>query len=228
MHPAPASRHARAAFTLIELLTVIAILGVLGAILVAVVGRVSTKAKEATTASRLRQVYTAQMLYAQENRMRVTPFYRNDDARTNETTWQQLLLPYINRRNVPGATEDPALVFNSPYQVREEGVPYWSQGRSFGLNNFMAHANWRYYVGRVPNPSQTVLAGDMVQGNVDFVNTSDGVSWSASGLSWGLPAYRHAGGTKAMFVFFDGHVESLTAEELLLQPQSRPSVWRWW
>jgi prepilin-type processing-associated H-X9-DG protein/prepilin-type N-terminal cleavage/methylation domain-containing protein len=218
------------AFTLVELLTVIAVLGLLSGILVAALGNMRDKGREADSSSRLRQVYMLQMLYAQEHKQRMTPFFRNDDTGTNQRTWQELLLPYVNRLSVAGAAEDPQSVLNSPYQTRTEGVAYWSQGRSFGLNNYMAHSQWRYYVSRILNPSKVVLAGDMVQGNVDFVNTSDGANWySSGGLSWGLPAYRHSGGRKAMFVFCDGHVELLDAGELAVNPSGgRGSVWKWW
>jgi prepilin-type processing-associated H-X9-DG protein len=168
--------------------------------------------------------------YAQDHGGRMTPFYGNDDAGTNLTTWQEVLLPYLNKAVVAGAKEDPRLVLNSPYQVRKEGPSYWSQGRSFGLNNFMAHANWRYYQARVPQPSKVVLAGDMVQGNVDFMNTSDGANWySGGGITWGLPAYRHHNDKKAMFVFCDGHVELLGTDDLRANPVGgRASVWKWW
>lgn len=227
-------RRARAtgggAFTLVELLTVIAILGLLAGILVGALGSVRERGREADSSSRLRQVYMLQMLYAQDHKGRMTPFYRNDDTGSNQSTWQELLLPYLNRASVAGTAEDPQLVLNSPYQTRTEGQPYWSQGRSFGLNSYMAHSQWRYYVARIPQPTRVVLAGDMVQGNVDFVNTSDGANWySNGGLTWGLPAYRHRGGKKAMFVYCDGHVELLDAAELAVNPSGvRGSVWRWW
>lgn len=193
-------------------------------------GRIRERAKETETASRLRQVFTLQMLYSQEHHSRITPFYNNDDTQSNPITWQELLLPYLDQAAIAGAKEDPRLVLNSPYQVREEGKPYSRQGRSFGLNNYMAHGNWRYYLMRIPETSRVVLAGDMVQANVDFINTSDGANWySDGGASWGLPAYRHNGREKAMFVFFDGHVELLSYEDLLVNPDGgRTSVWKWW
>lgn len=219
-----------AGFTLIELLAVVAVLVVLIGLSAGVVGGIRNKGREADTASRLRQVYMLQATYAQDHGGRLTPFYRNDDARTNQSTWQELLLPYLNQAAVAGAKEDPKLVLNSPYQKRTEGPPYWNQGRSFGLNSYMAHANWRYYQNRIPQPSKVVMAGDMVQGNVDFVNTSDGANWySNGGISWGLPAYRHGGNKKAMFVFCDGHIELLDSEDLAINPVGgRASVWRWW
>jgi prepilin-type N-terminal cleavage/methylation domain-containing protein/prepilin-type processing-associated H-X9-DG protein len=56
------------AFTLIELLTVIAIIGILAAILIPTVGAVRQTAQTASCAANLRQIATAVILYAQENK----------------------------------------------------------------------------------------------------------------------------------------------------------------
>ncbi|WOO39372.1 type II secretion system protein [Rubellicoccus peritrichatus] len=222
------SFHSKKGFSLIEILAAISIVSVLFAIILVGMGSMSDKANEAITASRLKQVHAAQMLYAQDHDGIVTPFYGNADSGDNEMTWQRRLFPYVDVADVEGAAEDPESVLNSPYQNMVEGVPYWKRGRSFGLNSYLAHSNWRYNVARVPQPAKIVLAGDKVQGNSDYMNTSDGYSWVGSGSTWGLPAYRHNGKTTAMFVFMDGHTEVLTEEDLELSPETRQSVWRWW
>ena len=58
------------AFTLIELLTVIAVIGVLAAILIPVVGSVRESARAAQCASNLRQITTATLLLAYEDKGR--------------------------------------------------------------------------------------------------------------------------------------------------------------
>jgi prepilin-type N-terminal cleavage/methylation domain-containing protein/prepilin-type processing-associated H-X9-DG protein len=216
----------RNGFTLIELLVVIAIIAVLVALALGAAGRFLESGKQAVTAGRLRQVHVLQMAYAQDNNGRVTPFYTS----ASPMTWQERLFPYLNLVNVAGAKEDPKLVLNSPYQKIKGGQPFSAEGRSFGLNNFMADGGrWDYRLIRVPEPSKIILAGDMEQGNCDFMNTSDGQNWYGSASGWGLPAYRHAGGKKAMMVFMDGHTELLAEKELNLEPSDgSASRWRWW
>lgn len=70
----PAHR-APAAFTLIELLTVIAIIGILAAILIPTVGKVRATAKKAACASNLRQVGTALLAFAMDNKAGGLPGY---------------------------------------------------------------------------------------------------------------------------------------------------------
>jgi len=59
------------AFTLVELLTVIAIVGILGAIVMTATGRARVAAERARSVSNLRQIGTAAMSYANENRGRL-------------------------------------------------------------------------------------------------------------------------------------------------------------
>jgi prepilin-type processing-associated H-X9-DG protein len=208
----------------VELLTVVAILVILVSISVPAVARFIESGKEAATASRLRQVHALQMAYAADNNGQLTPFY----TPANQLTWQRRLLPYLNIVHKAGAEEDPRLVLNSPYQKIEDGKPFWRQGRSFGLNNFMESTNWNFSIARVQRPSSIIMAGDMFQVNSDYVHTSEGLNHHGRMLSWGLPAYRHRGKSKAMMLFMDGHTELLTEEELKLEPAGRPSPWRWW
>ncbi len=214
------------AFTLVELLVVISIVAILALLGFAAAGRFAESGKQATTAGRLRQVHVLQMAFAQDNNGELTRFY----TAPAPTTWQEKLFPYLNLVNLAGAKENPKLILNSPYQKIKGGQAIWQEGRSFGLNNFMSDGGqWNFRIVRVPEPSKIILAGDMVQANTDFMNTSDGGNWYGTGFVWGLPAYRHAGKKKAMMLFMDGHTELLSEAELRLTPaDGSPSRWRWW
>ncbi|MDR1283406.1 MAG: type II secretion system GspH family protein [Opitutaceae bacterium] len=56
------------AFTLVELLTVIVIIGILAGILVPVIGMVRDRTRATVCQSNLRQIYTALMMYVDENK----------------------------------------------------------------------------------------------------------------------------------------------------------------
>lgn len=82
----------RKAFTLVELLVVIAIIAVLAAILFPVFAQAREKARQVTCLSNLRQLATAQMMYAQDYDETLIP------AQTGTFRWPQLLSPYMKLR----------------------------------------------------------------------------------------------------------------------------------
>ena len=228
--PSYSEKTNKSAFTLIELLVFISITVVFAFLGVIAVGRFAESGNQATTAGRLRQIYAMQMAFAQDNNGLLTPFWGDTNFPDTNRSWQEKLFPYLALQAVAGAKENPKLIFNSPYQKIRGSNFFYQEGRSFALNNFMGDVQqWQFRVVRVPEPSKIILAGDMVQANADFMNTSDGRNWYGTGFSWGLPAYRHAGKKKAMMLFMDGHTELLSEAELRLTPSDgSPSRWRWW
>jgi prepilin-type N-terminal cleavage/methylation domain-containing protein/prepilin-type processing-associated H-X9-DG protein len=67
-NPSPSARHARAGFTLVELLVTIAIIGVLIALILLAVSRVRIAAYRSASASNLRQWGSTMLLYQADNR----------------------------------------------------------------------------------------------------------------------------------------------------------------
>lgn len=81
---------------MIELLTVIAIIGILAAILIPVVGRVRSTARAAECVSNLRQLSSAAVLYAEENKGRLPTSYDG----TLEGMWYTALTPLIASQKI--------------------------------------------------------------------------------------------------------------------------------
>jgi prepilin-type N-terminal cleavage/methylation domain-containing protein/prepilin-type processing-associated H-X9-DG protein len=213
-------------FTLIEMLVVIAIIAILVSLGFTQFATSRRRAMEASTSSRLRQVFLGFQTYALENRLEYPRFYNPSEAQP--LIWQARISPHLGITDWrPEYQAKRAMVFNSPYQEEDRSRPYWQVGRSFGVNNFLAHPNWNFQSSVNPRPTQIVLVGDMMQSNSDFVNTADGENWYGGGVTWALPAYRHRG-DRALFVYCDGHVEALTEEQLNLRPSDSGSRWIWW
>lgn len=196
------------AFTLIELLTVIAIIGVLASIIIATVGTVREKARGTRCLSNLRQIGTAQLLYANENNNRFTPTWSS----TSQVGWLSVIGPYLGtRERVNDAINNADSVLNCPARAN-----HGTNTSSYGLNYQINDTRWARRMTAVPNPSRTILAGDQLD-NVwnEFVKPP------SSSQSAPPVALRHS--SKANMLFCDGHVRSLS-----LQMVDDRGLWWWW
>ncbi|EIP98536.1 prepilin-type N-terminal cleavage/methylation domain-containing protein [Opitutaceae bacterium TAV1] len=205
------------AFTLIELLTVIAIIGVLAAITIPVVGRVREKARAAQCTSNLRQLSTALLLYASENKQMIPAVYAtNGDLKDS---WCYVLWPYAGYSpeamtkawsqfsSAPNNSTDPANVFICPTtRTLKKSVPGYGSVVpndnlfSYGLNSVSTDGStwWmkKTSLASIDTPSRT----SMVCESSYLLGDEYGYR-SLYGL---LP---HQGA--ANFAFFDGHVQRL-------------------
>jgi prepilin-type N-terminal cleavage/methylation domain-containing protein/prepilin-type processing-associated H-X9-DG protein len=95
---ASANRASRltAGFTLIELLVVIAIIAILAAILFPVFAQARAKARQISCLSNLKQIGTANMMYAQDYDETFTCGW-GDGPQQGSTIWRISLLPYIQK-----------------------------------------------------------------------------------------------------------------------------------
>lgn len=220
------------AFSLAELVISVAIVAVLASLAAVGLARARNEALSAKCISNLRQIHTAQMAFAADNGNRVTPFF---SSASGTPTWQTSLSPYLPGSN-PSRLQRNS-VFQCPSEDFSSPNPSGWGRASYGLNSWMFAPNsawaesqdlrWRYQMANVEQAARTILLGDMRAANIDFVSTSDGRVWYGSEPNCG-PGFRHHQKKRANMIFCDGHVESLTFDELLLNPASGVSRWKWW
>jgi len=223
MPPAPRSRRAAAAFTLIELLVVVAIIAILASMLLPALARARDKGKSAKCQNNLRQLGMAAMMY--DDDYQVYPIgWPTDDllALPVPPIWYRQLQPYLGRRtNVSGGG-----VFICPSSL-QKSRPEERRGGSLregGFWGMLAYAQNGY----INNGRKDVGSKDVkdVPGTLLFADT-DG--WDSCLYPDGSPVanvnYRHSGGSersaetergvlgskrpkgRANAVFVDTHVE---------------------
>lgn len=95
----------RKGFTLIELLVVIAIIAILAAMLFPVFARAREKARQSSCISNLKQIETANIMYAQDYDSTFVVWTLNSS--TPDLWWQPKLYPYIKNRQIYICPSDP-------------------------------------------------------------------------------------------------------------------------
>ena len=194
----------RSAFTLIELLTVIAIIGILAAILIPSIGKVRDSANQTKSCSNLRQIGVGVLLATVENNGMLPGKNVADADFWMKGVWKSAY-PDLDYPSKSILEAHPGSVFYSPVGKGEneanpeDPAPYGYSGEltipagkdSNGKKQFSPLP-----MIRVINPAQTVMAGD----------ASKSVLWPSSII------YRNS--ERANVVFLDGHVESLSEEEV--------------
>lgn len=210
----PASANHRA-FTLIELLVVIGIIGILLALLIPVVRGARSQSDSTACASNLRQLYLAQMFYADENAGKLATPMVND---AGDARWDTKLEKYVNRN----ATETAVGIYRiaCPSVTADEiGV-----GRlTYGVNTHLRMPNWKLKRAAKYSTSEIILMGDMPASSYDFLVSHDRFflqvnadmpAWMDSVNHRSDRAYRHAKGTRANMLMADGHVRLMSGKEL--------------
>lgn len=119
-------RHNRkAGFTLVELLVVIGIIAVLISILLPTLSRARESARKASCASRLKEIVNVIHIYANENRSKVPPGYRDNNNPDEHTIWisQGTFDIFMNKLKNPKMLACPNL---------EETQPRYPDGSKLG------------------------------------------------------------------------------------------------
>jgi len=187
----------RNGFTLIELLICIAIIAVLAAFVMPVVSKSLDRVRQVKCVSNLRQIGAAVFLYAAENEQ-MGPY----DGQA-WTTIDQKLAPYI-----PSYTKS-----NNCWACPTEKAKHPGVEVTYGFNyNFTSPAPIKFI--QVVNPSRIVYCMESV--------------WSGRWFGFNLQGWVYTGqpGTHPSYniLFADGHVSSLTVQELT-HPAANENRW---
>ena len=212
------------AFTLIELLTVIAIIGILAAILIPTVGKVRSSARTAQSGSNLRELHRATVLLAEQNRGR----FPNADRSLGKpapftfyTIWDSasglpsVLYPDKARNQFPNRTTVYAqnafwdgTVFQSPALEDSATVKV-----SYAANDRIFNTQWatKPFLTQQYNPSTTVMYGDVRGTNALVFQVAPTAAGALNARNGARGDFTQDG--RALVVYLDGHIRSLTAAE---------------
>jgi prepilin-type N-terminal cleavage/methylation domain-containing protein/prepilin-type processing-associated H-X9-DG protein len=207
-------------FTLIEVLVVITIVVVLAALSFLGVSKVRSAARGATCVSNLRQVGAAILAHAIDHSGQLPPLEdrtKPDDGLVG--IWPQIIADggYLSRvLNSAGRNSCNAGVWACPdctvvqtnyqgYGVAEGTVMKVKRGSQPGSGSMLLPA--------IPKPERTWLVGDAAN-NANDLKSGWYAIWAnpSRWTSAHVPAARHGGKVNVCMV--DGHVESLSMEEL--------------
>ncbi|MFQ3670161.1 MAG: prepilin-type N-terminal cleavage/methylation domain-containing protein [Verrucomicrobiia bacterium] len=219
------------AFSLVELLIVIAIIAVLIAISIPTTQFVISRAQTQTTISNLRTLQQANLLFANDNNGFTVPAQVNGNWSGGMWFQNELFLSYLGvpltdrmwdedwpkyaKSGIPSACPN-----QPPGKVDRQA----SIGINLGLRQHWPQADGSYAdlsfnVNQIKNPSRAMAFADAKD---TWIRMDRADSWNGDHGPWYnmAIAYRNGAkadgtGGKAAVVFFDGHVELLSREQVV-------------
>lgn len=209
-----ARRQSARGFTLIELLVVIGIITILMGILIPTIRAARGQAQATGCASNLRQLYNAQMFYADEHEGRLA----SAQGVGADDRWTVKLAKYFSKS--PNAEEQLMKLYCGAVEPDRLTVGVIT----YGVNSCLLMPNWQQRRAAKYNTSEIILMGDRPVGSNDQLITEDlyfleaqfdGPAWMISVNHKSAASYRHQRNTKANMLMADGSVRPMAASELL-------------
>ena len=207
----------RRAFSLIELLVVMAIIALLIGMVLPALAAARNAASSTQCLSQMRQIGLATQLYAQEHNERL-PRSTHSALVYREMPWGYALSPYLGQGKYSGPGPRWDALFDGIYRCpQDDRENKWSYGKSvwFELTEAEIYEIDKNFNGQiyptvlhVPNPSKTVLYGELGSGSMaDHIMAH---FWYMNG-SVEVDVTRHSHASN--YVFVDGHAKTIVFEE---------------
>ena len=190
-------------FTLIELLVAVAIIATLAAILLPIFAKARDKARQSSCLSNLRQVISAELMYAQDYD-EVLPFALNM-VNGQSTLYFDLLLPYTKTSQVYRCPSDPA----GAVDLSSIGI---TTRYSLFPNTKWTDASHTSFVHGAPMWWVPSASLGQIEKSAEMPSVADAGGYISGTTSFIFAAPRHSEGANAAFL--DGHVKRMTDEDL--------------
>lgn len=236
--PGAARPRRRSAFTLIELLVVVAIIALLVGVLLPALGKARDAARSVACLSRLRDLGSATMHYAESNDG-VVPRSQHSAGAHRQAAWEQLHYSYFRDDEYDYTTGDPwwdnpgwwavcSEHYQCPFDRRDnpqhrQGLPFPVPVFSYGQNVYfelrgdeidperwgqMRTAPYRRYRA-APNPVATVLFAELEDSSLtDHIMPH---LWAQHGAEPEVDDTRH--GSSSGVAYLDGHAAPATLRD---------------
>lgn len=220
---------ASTAFTLMELIAVTGIVMVLVLVAMPAIFRVREAASAAHCVSNLRQLQQANMNFARSHDGQFVPVFANgsETAAVGRVLWTGnadfINFLGINRTSSITSTSELLKAWPRKLICPEAKIDRGRIDRSYAYNRTGLGALYSkpgvtaaVRAAEISRPSQVIAFIDSLNWMIDYNSTLGEYTGEVS-IAGDTVAYRHAG--KAHAVFFDGHVESLSKNQVMENPE---------